>query len=92
MTLSVAATRGQSGLGSDGNKGVLCIPLSSSFTGASPPDCLELYPGHSLKESYPSVEMQLVYSAAPADWARVVKSKFDRNDYNKDNWCSFSGS
>ena len=27
--------------------------------------------GHSLGKSYPSAEMQLVYSAAPADWARL---------------------
>ena len=25
--------------------------------------------GHSLRESYPSTEMQSVYSAAPANWA-----------------------
>ena len=49
---------------------VLCIPQSSSITGASPSDCLVSYPEHSLKESYPSAEMQLVYSAAQADWAR----------------------
>ena len=51
---------GQSGPGSDGNKGVLCIPQSSSITGVSPLDSLV---------SYPSTEMQLVYSAALADWA-----------------------
>ena len=34
--------------GSDGNKGVLRIPQGSSITGASPTDCLVLYPGHSL--------------------------------------------
>ena len=69
ITLSGATTPGQSGPGSNGNKGVLHIPQSSSSTGASPSDCLVSYPGHSLGESYPSVEMQSVYSTAPADWA-----------------------
>ena len=36
---------------------------------ASRLDCLVSYPGHSLRECYPSAEMQSVYSAAPADWA-----------------------
>ena len=58
----------QGGPGSDGNKGVLRIPQSSSITGASSSDCLVAYPGHSLGESYTSAEMQLVYPAAPADW------------------------
>ena len=39
---------GQSEPGSDGKKGVLCIPQSSSITGTSTPDCLVSYPGHSL--------------------------------------------
>ena len=39
-----------SGPGSDGNEGVLCIPQSSSITGASLSDCLVSYPGHSLGE------------------------------------------
>ena len=38
--------------GSNGNKGVLRIPQSSSITGGSPSDCLVSYPGHSLRESY----------------------------------------
>ena len=64
-----AATRGKSGPGSYGNEVVLHIPQSSSIIGASPSDYLVSYPGHSLeKESYPSAEMQSVYSTAPADW------------------------
>ena len=47
-TLSGATTPGPSGPGSDGNKGVLHIPQSSSITGISPSDCLMLYPGHLL--------------------------------------------
>ena len=71
-TLSGATTPGQSGAGSIGNEGVLCIPQNSSITGASPLDCLMSYPGHSLEEkSYPSAEKQSVYSTAPADWASV---------------------
>ena len=38
--LSGATTPGQSGPGSDGNEGVLCIPQSSSTAGTSPLDCL----------------------------------------------------
>ena len=46
--LSGATTPGQSGPVSDGNKGVLRIPQSSSITGTSPSDCLMSSPGHSL--------------------------------------------
>ena len=65
-----ATTSGQSELGSDGNEGVLRISQSSSVSGALPSDCLVLCPGYSLGEYYPSAEMQLVYSAAPADRAK----------------------
>ena len=50
-------TMGQSGPGSNGN--------SSS-------DCLVSYPGHSLRKSYLSAEMQLIYSAALADRASLL--------------------
>ena len=46
--ISGATTPGQSGPGSDGNKGVVRIPQSSSTAGTSPSDCLVSYPGHSL--------------------------------------------
>ena len=46
--LSGATTLSQSGTGSDGNEGVLCIPQSSSIIGTSPSDCLVSYPGHLL--------------------------------------------
>ena len=76
MALSGATTPGQSGPGSNGNEGVLRIPQSSSTAGTSPSDCLVSYLGHSLGEgSYPSVEKQLVYSTAPADWA-IYKDGF----------------
>ena len=47
-TLSGAPTPGQSGPGSNGNKGVLHILQSFSITEASPSNCLVSYPGHSL--------------------------------------------
>ena len=39
---------------------------------ASPSDCLVSYPGHMFGESYASVEMQSVYSVAPADWTTLL--------------------
>ena len=74
-TISGATTPGQSEPGSDGSKGVLHIPQSSSITDATPSDYLLSYLGHSLGESYPSVEMQSVYSAATADWAKIKSSR-----------------
>ena len=48
-TLSGAITLSQSGPGSNGNEGVLCIHQSSSNIGTSPSDCLVSYAGHSLR-------------------------------------------
>ena len=60
-----------SGPGQDGNEGVLCILQSSSITGTSPSDCLMSYQNIRLGGgSYPSAEMQSVYSTALANWAR----------------------
>ena len=47
--LSGATTPCQSGLGSNGNEGLLHIPQSSKITGAPPADGLVSYPGHSLR-------------------------------------------
>ena len=58
-TLSSATNSSQSGPGSDGSEGVLHIPQISRITGVSSLDCLV---------SYSSVEIQSVYSTAPADW------------------------
>ena len=81
MTLSGATTLGQNGPGSGGKKGIFRILQSSIITEASASDCLVLYPRHSLRwGSYPSAEMQLVYSTAPADWARQLLNK---NNYLK---------
>ena len=49
MALSGATIVGQSGLWSNGNEGVLCIPQSPSITGTSPSNCLVSYTGHSLE-------------------------------------------
>ena len=46
--LSGATTPGQSGPGSNGNKGVLRIPQIYIITEASPSDCLVSYPRHIL--------------------------------------------
>ena len=78
MTLSGATTPSQSGPGSDGNEEVLCIPQNSSFIGALTSNGLVSYPEHSGEwESYPSAEMQSVYSAAPAEWATTYKLYFE---------------
>ena len=75
-TLSGTITLGESGSGSDGNEGVLHIPQSFSIIGALPSDCLMSYPRHSLKDFYPSAEMQSVYSTATADWTLDKLSLF----------------
>ena len=73
---SGATTPGQSGLGSDGNKGELRIPQSSSITGTSPSDCLVSYQDTRWEVgSYPSAEKQSEYSTAPADRAKFILVK-----------------
>ena len=68
--LSGATIPGQSGPGNNDNKGVFCIPQSSSITGASLSDCLVSYPGHSLRGGLSTTaEAQSVYSTAPPDRA-----------------------
>ena len=60
---------------SNGNEVLHCIPQSSSIIETSPSDCLMLYIQDTLWEgrSYPSAENQSVYSAAPADWANIIR-------------------
>ena len=84
----------QSGPRSDGNEDVLHIPQSSIITGTSPSDCLVSYPRHSLGGSYPSTEVQSVYSIAPADWASQWSRRLMFNprsrwttDSNYGTWC-----
>ena len=69
-TLSGATIQGHSVPRSDENEEVLCIPQNSSITGASPSNSFVSYSFE--RGSYLSVEMQSVYSAAPADWAIPV--------------------
>ena len=38
-------------------------------------DCFMSYPGYTLGESYPSAEMQSVYSTAPVGWGRVTVNR-----------------
>ena len=68
-TLSVAYTPGHSGPESDSNERVLCIIQSSIINATSLADGLVSYPMGGW--SYPSAEEQLVYSAAPAERARI---------------------
>ena len=81
--LSGTTTPGQSGSGSIGNEGVLHIPQSSKI-GASPSDGFVSYPGHWLGwGSYPSAEMQFVYSTAPANRAYLSLRKYTRTHTKK---------
>ena len=69
-TLSGATPPSQSVPENNGNKGVFHIPqISKSRVSSS--DGLILYLRHWLRRSYPSAEMQLVYSTAPANWADI---------------------
>ena len=71
-TLSGATSLGLNGPGSDDNEAVLHIPLSSSITGTSPPDCLVPYPGQSLGGVLP-LHRKAVSVFYLANWAIQVK-------------------
>ena len=79
--LSGATTPGQSRLGRVGNEGLLSILQRSSITGTSPLDFLVSDPGHSLVVSFPSAEVQSVYSTALADWTK------ERNYKTGEGWA-----
>ena len=86
-TLIGALTSDQNRPRSDDNKVVLHIPQSSSITEASLSDCLVSYQRYSLGESYPSAEMQSMYTSVPADWAKIIwllhqQVRIIRNTYN----------
>ena len=66
IQFTIRTLPGQSGPGSDGNEGVLCIFLSSSFTGTSPSYCLASYLEHTL--GWGLNPLQLVYSTAPVQF------------------------
>ena len=61
MTLQDATTLGQSGPGSDGNDGVVCVPYNSSITGASPSDCSMSHPGLSLGVGVLSLSRRAIF-------------------------------
>ena len=89
--LSGATILGQSGPESNGNEGVLHISQSSSITGTSPSNCLVSYPGLSLGwGSYPSADVQSVYSTAAADWANLYVRKNHEISKNCFHWFKFS--
>ena len=66
-TLLGSTTPSQSEPESGGNKWVLRIPLKD-YRGLTI-RLFSVISGHSLGVSYPSAEIQSVYSAAPTDWA-----------------------
>ena len=73
-SLSGATTQVKNGHGGggDGKERVLRISQSSSITWASSFDYLVSYLGNTLGKSYPSTEMQSVYSTTQADWIRLT--------------------
>ena len=72
MAYKGTTTQGQSGSGNDSNKKVSSISQTSRIIGASPSDCIESYPGTSLRKAYLSAEMQSEYSAVQTVWASLV--------------------
>ena len=77
-TLSGPTTLGLSRPRSNGNEEGLHIPQNSK-TGASPSNDFASYPGHWLGVSYPSAEMQSMYSTVPANWAGTIMIKVTAN-------------
>ena len=63
--------------------GAMATKGYSTFPKASPSDCFVSYLGLSLGELYLSVELQSVYSAVPADWAKkgIQRKKMDKKFY-----------
>ena len=84
-TLLVATTPGLSGPRNNGSEEVLRIPQSSSIIEASQLDCLISY-----QDTYPSAEMQSVYSTVPTDRA-LTSLRFINNYIRIENFHSFGG-
>ena len=84
-TLSSAITPGQSGAGSDGNKGVLRIPKISSITGTSPSYCLVSYPEHSLGGGLPLCRdaVSVFYSPKNKEIKREKRARKERRKERK---------
>ena len=80
-TLSGPTTLGKSGSGSNGNKGVLHIPQSSSITGTSPSDSLMPYPGHRLGNLTICRDAVGVFYS-PSNWVRIKLLVIHRNTWN----------
>ena len=78
-TISGATIPSQSGPGRDVNKGILCIPESSSISRSSPSRTLIGFG----EVSHSSAEMQSVYSAAPADWVNIYRNTGNKSDCTK---------
>ena len=71
-TLSGDTTPGQSEPWSDGKlKGSLHSPKLQHYRNLAIRS-FSVVPGHSIRVSYASAEMQSVYSTVPADWAEMV--------------------
>ena len=62
------------------------FPPNSSSTGTSPSDCLVLYPGYVLVESYSYADLQSVHSTALADWPIIQSRQEDIKCF----WSIFS--
>ena len=77
-TLSDATTLGQSGPGSNGNEGVLHILQSTSIIGASPSDCLKLYPGYLFGVGPSPLQKcsQCILQPLPTELCEILGSKF----------------
>ena len=71
MTQSDATTPAQSIPENIGNAGELHL-VQITMAESLPSERLMSYPALSLGGSYPSEEMQLVYSTTPVDWASHV--------------------
>ena len=80
-TLSGATILGQNGPGSNGNKGELHIPQSSSITGTSSSECLVSYPGLSLGWGFTPLQKcsQCILQPQPTGWQYFgnMKDNFD---------------
>ena len=73
--VSGVTTTGQSGPGSDGSDGVLCIPQSSSITGTSPSDFFSVICRTLVGSVTPWREaVGVFYSHPHTNWTRVERS------------------
>ena len=68
-SLTGTTTLCQSGTGSNGNDGVLYIPQSSRTGAHIQMQFKIIFRTLVARKSYPSTEMESVYSKAPTDWS-----------------------